>query len=542
MLRSSSIRARSLIVASACLLLILGACGGSSDDNTNESGKTFTFAAVDAPSTLDVWTHYEGETSRVNAFEWGSNLVEYAPAKNACETMQKSSDLTGNLAESWKYNDDKSQLLVTLRDGVKSAAGNVLTAEDVVWSFDRARKQSTIVTFLLTSVAQFNKDKPVEAVDDKTVAFNVETPTALDVAILTWPQFAVLDSTEVKKHVTSSDEIAAEWLKTNSPNFGPWQIDSFKPGSEIVYTENPNFWNAKERGNVDKLIVRAVPDAATRLQLLESGSVDYAEKLAFDQYTKVEKSSAVELLNCASPNRDTLQLNEKFGAFANPDVRKAISMAIDRDALVEGVYDGLAKPAKTGVSDVYWKPGADAKKFTYDPDAAKQLLADAGVSDLKFGIMASPSRPGAHAESLAIQIQSMLKKVGVTASIRMVPGGTEFSDDFFASKFDAVIYTEPPAVADPFYSLNLYNSSESFQNTFSYHNDEYDALTKKVQVTDVGADRDALIAQVSDLMVETMPQVYLTDNRYLYAFGKSVKDFNPNPAGSLLIYHLNKGD
>lgn len=527
-------------VLATSVVLALSACVSDNSEPRSESDHTFTYTAVGAPGSLDIWTTYEGETSRVNAFEWGSTLVEYDDTADGCDQLAPSDTLRGNLAESWEYSEDGKQLLITLRDGVESAAGNTLSAEDVVWTLNRSAKQSTIVDFLLHSVAQF-EDKPFRAEDEHTVAVDLVRPTAMDMAIFTWPQLAILDTTEVRKHADADDPLANEWLATHVANFGPWQLESFDPGNEVVYTPNPNFWNTEDRGNIDELVYRSVPDAATRLQLLESGAVDYAEKLDFDQYQQVDSSDTTTLENCASPNRDTLQLNQAFEPFADVRVRQAISEAIDREALVEGVYNGLADPAQTGISSVYWQPGGDAERFTFDPDHAKQLLAEAGYSDLSFELMASPSRPGAHAQSLAVQIQSMLKKIGVTVTIRMVPGATEFSDDFFASKFDAVIYTEPPAVGDPFYSANLYNTSESFQNTFGYHNAEYDDLAKQIQVTEPGAERDALIGEISDLMVETMPQVYLTNSRYLHAFSDQINGFENNPGGSLLIYRMDKG-
>lgn len=538
-----TLRTRVTVTLVAGLVLGLTACGGSNYGGDSGSGdSTFVYAAAAAPGQLDIWTTYEGESSRINGFEWGSTLVEYDGSDadtDPCDVLVPSSSLRGNLAESWEYSADKSQLLITLREGVKSADGNVLTSEDVVWSFTRAMKQSTIVEFLAVSVAQFDPKQPFEVVDERTVAANVVTPTALDMAVFTWPQFNVLDSTEVKKHATDSDPWANEWLQSNIATFGPWQLDSFTPSQEVVYTRNPNFWN-DDIGNIERLIVKAVPDASTRLQLLESGSVDYAEKLAFDQYAQVSDSDTAKLIDCASPNRDTLMLNQQVEAFADPNVRQAISFAMDREALTSGVYKGFARPATTGVSDVYWEPGDDVPTFGYDTAEAERLLSEAGVDDLSFAIMASPTRPGGYAQSLAIQIQSMLEEVGVETEIDMVPGATEFSDKFFASEYDAIIYTEPPAVGDPFYSLNLYNSTESFQNTFGYDDPEYDTLTEQIQVTEPGPDRDQLLAEVSTVVAETTPQVYLTDTRWLHALNQSVEGYENSPNGSLLVYHLSK--
>jgi len=545
MRRLNSVKRSAFVVPIAALSLVLAACtggGGSSSDDGDSS--TFVYAAAGVPAGLDEWTNYEGDASRNIAYEWAGTLVQYDASdvsEKGCGVLGTSDDVRSNLAESWEYSDDKTQLIFKLRSGVKSPDGNVMTADDVVWSFDRALKQSTVFEFLVTGVVDFDTDKPFEAVDDQTFAVNLNKPTALDVAVFTYHMFTVQDSKRIQQEAGADDPLGGEWLKTHSANFGPWQLEKFTPSSEVIYTSNPNFFDKKSRQGIDRLIIRGVPDASTRLQLLESGQADYAERLSFDQYKRLETSDNGKLVNCASPNRDTLLLNESFEPFSDPDVRKAISSAIDRESLVEGVYKGLASPSTTGISDVYWEPGEDAKKIEFDESKAVSLLADAGVEDLSFAIIASPTRPGAYAQSLAIQMQGMLEKVGVKAEIDIIPGSTEFSDAFFEGKYQAMIYLEPPALGDPFYSANLYNTTKSFQNSFGYNNKEYDEAAEELLITPAGEARDAVIRKVSDIIVDTTPQVYLVDSRFLHAFGPTVSGYENTPHGQLLTYRLKKG-
>lgn len=521
----------------------ISACG--SDSNTSDPAQpaTFVHAAAGVPAGLDVWSHYEGDSSRTVMYEWASTLVAYDGSKvanNGCDALASSADLKPRLATEWKYSDDKKKLLFTMRSGVKSAPGNTMTAQDAVWTLDRANKLSSVARFLMFNVAKFNKDKPFEAQGDNTLVINLDQATALDVAVFTYPMLGVMDSTEAKKNA-NGEEWAVTWLKTNAPNFGPWKIDTFAPSSQIDFTPNPNYWDKGNVGNINKFVIRGVPDSSTRLQLVETGQADYAERLSFDQYTQVAGSAQAQLVNCVSPNRDTLMLSQKFAPFANPVVRQAVSLAIDRDALVKGVYKDLFKAATTGLSEVYWKPGPSAKKFTFNPDQAKALFQQAGVSNLSFEILASPTRPGAYAQSLAVQIQNMLKNVGVTASVKVIPGATEFSDTYFKGNYQAVIYLEPPALGDAFYSLNLYNTSVSFQNSFAYKNPAYDALALRVLETAAGPERDALLAQASDLIVDDVPQAYLVEQRYLHALGKSISGYQNTPNGQLYVYQLKKG-
>ena len=528
-------------VAALVLTSSLVACGGSSDPD-DDSGATFVLAAAGVPGTLDPWAHYEGDSHRLLMFEWASTLVAYDATKapnNGCDRLVTSADLMPRLATSWEYNEDRTQLRFTLRQGVKSPLGNTLTAEDVVWSLNRAKALSPVARFLMANVGHFQEENTFEALDEYTFAVNLAEATSLDVALFTYPLFGVVDSTAAKANA-NGEEWAESWLAENFVNFGPWQLESFEPSSQVVYTANPNYWDDDRRGNVDRLVIRSVPEASTRLQLLETGEVDYAERLSFDQYVRVAQTANTQLVQCVSPNRDTLMLNNAFEPFADPKVRQAISLAIDREALVRAVYQDLFQPSTTGLSAVYWQPGPQAKEFTYDPERARQLLEEAGATGLSFTITASPTRPGAWAQPLAVQIQQMLRDVGLDVDINMVPGATEFSDAFFEGNYEAIVYLEPPALGDAFYSLNLYNTTVSFQNTFKYKNDRYDELTFQVLRTDPGPQRDALLAEVSDLIVDDVPQVYLAEQNYLHAFSDKISGYGNTPVGQLFVYQLTK--
>lgn len=530
--------------AAAAVAVALAGCGDDPPSGSGDQSATFIHAAAAVPGGLDVWSTYEGDSSRTVMYEWASTLVAYDASQapgNGCDRLVTSADLTPRLATSWDYNEDRTQLVFTLRDGVQSPAGNTMTAEDVVWSLNRSKELSNIARFVMFNVANFQEEGDTfEAVDDQTFAVNLANPTSLDAAVFTYPLLGVVDATEAQANA-GGEELAETWMASNFVNFGPWQMDNFEPSSQLDMSPNPNYWDRDNAGNITSFVIRGVPDSSTRLQLLETGQADYAERLSFDQYLQVESSEVAQLVKCVSPNRDTLMLSNQFEPFADPDVRRAISLAIDRDALVEGVYKGLFAPSTTGLSAVYWEPGPDAESFSYDPAQAQTLLQQAGVTDLSFEIMASPSRPGAYAESLAVQIQNMLNEVGVSASVNVVAGATEFSDAFFEGEYQAVIYLEPPALGDAFYSLNLYNTTVSFQNTFKYSNQRYDDLTAQILQTEAGPDRDALLAEVSDLIVTDVPQVYLAEQSYLHAFNGSVSGYGNTPNGQLFVYQLTKG-
>ena len=513
------------------------------DDATTDDdgeGATFVYAAAGVPETLDVWATYQGDPSRLQMYEWGSKLVYYDAADladNGCSQLATTGNIRPGLAESWEVADDGT-ITFTLRQGVMSPAGNELTADDVVRSWNRAAEQSGVVRFLITNVSHFPETDPFEVVDDRTVQVNVDRPTALDVSLFTYPMFMVHDWTAID--AAAGADVDA-WLIESTANYGPWVLESFTPGEEAVYTANPNYWDADRRGNIERLVVRNVTESSIRLQLVSTGEADYAERLSFQEYSELEGTSGVDVLNCISPNRDNLIMNTQVEQFADPQVRQAVSLAIDRDALVQGVYRGFATASTTGMSQVYLDDPSGLATFEYDPERARQLLADAGVSDLSFTITASPTRPGAHAESLAVQIQAFLSDVGVNASVDVVPGSTEFSDQFFAGEYEAMTYLEPPALADPYYSANLYNTTVSFQNTHQYDSPQYDDLTVQIEATPPGPDRQQLIRELSDLIIADTPMAYLVERSYSHAFASGASGYLNTPHGALLTFQMTKG-
>src|SRR5581483_9409475 len=118
----------------------------------------------------------------------------------------------------------------------------------------------------------------VTVVNPHTVQIHVKDPTSYDLASLTNSLLIIWDSTEAKKHATADDPWAKAWLTNNLADFGPWKQESYTPGSQLTLVPNP-FYKATKRGNITRVVLKAVPDSAVRAQLLQSGDVDWAYRL-----------------------------------------------------------------------------------------------------------------------------------------------------------------------------------------------------------------------------------------------------------------------
>lgn len=535
----------SLAVASS---LAIGVSHGAVAQNLRPTPIIKAVPAI--PQQIDSQAKYEGEASAFIAAEQASTLVQFDAqniAGGGCgATPHVQNDIRGNLAVSWEYNADRTELLFKIREGVKSATGNELSAQDVKWSLDRATELAGIVRFLMNKVSAIQEKDAVEVVDSHTVKIKLQSPRIFDFVIFTWSQMQIHDSKTVKDHATADDPLAKAWMANNNADFGPWQItdENFEPGNRVTMIPNPNYWNKKARGNANRLVVLGVADPSTRSQLLRSGEIDFAGALPLQEYANLQNEPNIDVVNCVGGVRDTLLLNYQDERFANPKVRQAISYAIDRDAIVKGVFQGFGKPAVTGIHTDYGIDGL-VRYITHDVARAKQLMAEAGYADgFSAKFVVSQSRPGAHAEQEAIFIKDMLKQIGVDLTIEVAASGTAFSEQFFKGNYEAMLYSESPAFGDPFYSLNLMNHGNSFQNSFKYANGRYDELVSEGLTLpgDALDRRKAILVELAEIMSTNPPQVYLVDRGNPVARNKAITNWENQGglAGNITAYLLRK--
>lgn len=540
--------AQSMVVA-ASMAVGLGATGMGLV-SVAAAQETIVKAVPAIPQGLDLQLRYEGESSAYVAAERASTLVQFASDQlegGGCQqTPNIQTDIRPNLAESWTIDRDGGFVEFTLREGVMSAAGNEMTAEDVKWSLDRALELGSIPRFLLHQAAGYRTEDPVEIIDDRTVRVHFDRPSIFQLVVFTWSQMQILDQAAVEPHITEDDPWGTEWVSSNAVDFGPWTIpeENFTPGSRVVFEPNPNFWNAEARGNAEGLISLGIGESATRTQLLSAGEIDFAASLSLQDIQALQDDPALRMETCVGAVRDTLLLNFEDEHFGNPLVREAVSLAIDRQAIVDAVFSGFGRPALTGIHQDYGIEGMQ-QYFRYDPDRARELMAEAGYPDgftARFTV--SQSRPGARAIDEAIFVADQLGEIGISLDIEIIASGTAFSERFFDGDYEIMLYSESPAFADPFYSLNLMNHGSSFQNSFGYADERYDALvTEGLELApDQQERRREILVELADVMAAGMPQVYLVDTVIPQAWNVAVTGFENQGAiaGAISAYRLTK--
>jgi peptide/nickel transport system substrate-binding protein len=495
--------------------------------------QTFTYVVAAVPETLDVNPY--ADPGRFGLSPIQSILMDWDTSglpESGCAKMPAITDLKPALAESYTVSEDGLTVTFKLRPNVKSAAGNVLSADDVVWSLKRMMAEdSRTIKFSLNGKAFVNLENPATAIDPLTVAIHFDRPASLGVAIWTHFLAVIWDSKEALTHATAEDPLAGEWLAKNIPNFGPWQLESFDPGTQIVYTPNPNFYG--DRGNISRLVIKAVPDPSTRALLLQTGEADWAARLDFSSFGSFQAASGVTVQECQSPNRDTLTLQQADARFKDPLVRQAISMAIDRAALVASAYAGHGLPAKYGLSQGYPIPQPSVE-YKYDTAAAKDLLAQAGYPDgMSFTIKYSETRPGPWAAESAIQIKDMLADIGIDVELQTVASSSDFTTMFNEGNYEGILYSEAPLFADPYYSASTYSYSKSTAVHHNWFNAQYDEAVELAGTLSAGAELDRVLKLIAEIPVTDPPHIYLVDSTYLVAHRSNISNYQARPDGDL---------
>ena len=479
----------------------------------------------------------QGRPSLVTAQGVVSTLVRYTHEPSPGLSLHSPQDVMGELAESFVVNEDGS-VTFTLREAM-SPYGNTVTSADVAWSFDRMIALDGIARFLMF-LSSIDQEGPITVIDDRTFTLNVTGRSILTVPMLTYYALGILDSVEAQANATEDDPWAAEWLASNSSTFGPYQVESLAPGEEVRLVKNPNYWNA-DAVDIDRIIMRSIPDAGNRLLLIGSGDADFVADLTFDLFASVAGTGefALSFEDARDTNLDELSLNNRFPPFDDPRVRAAVSLAIDREALIAGAYGGFGVPGRYPLSTAIPQPDPPADAAAgYDPDRARELLATAGHADgFSFTLTINPTRPGPHAEAAAVLIASQLSEVGLDATIRTIASPADFNAAVSSGEMEAWLYSVRPILSEPAYTIPLLFTSNGFAadglGYDGYTNDRVDELSSRILAELPGAERDVLIAEVQEIIATEFPFVPLVETVIPWVFREDLQGARPNPTGFL---------
>lgn len=329
------------------------------------------------------------------------------------------------LAKRWEQIDENT-LRFTLRDDVEFHSGNKMTADDVIFSFER----------ILTSgdfKGLFTAYDRMEKVDDYTVDVITKQPYPLVLANMTY--LFVMD----KDFYTGTDDNGNDKSKiekstgtfasTNVSGTGRFRLLSRQQGVESVYDKYRNHWDKMTFGNIRKLTLVPIKENATRVSALLSGGVDWIYPVPPTDLDRVRKADGYELYSIPSDRIIFLELNQEVvEQFKDVRVRQAVVHAINNEGIVEKIMRGFATPAGQFSPEGY--SGHDSELVPrYDLEKAKALMAEAGYADGFTVTMISPNNRYVNDEKIAQAVAAMLAKINIKVNLTTMPKA-QYWDEF----------------------------------------------------------------------------------------------------------------
>lgn len=508
-------RSRLMAVAGAVVATIGAIAALGTGSAVAGGGHTFVAAVPAIPSSLDA-ADFNGGT---RPFFTLLNSSLFAYNDPSCNVSANANNLVGVLAKSWKLNKGGKSYTITL-NSYKSAYGNPLTSEDIKWSLDRGLALSPIVKFLSSGNAHYNIKNPITIINAHTFKLNLVSTTPVDLANLAIPTYTIYDAVQAKKHATKKDPWATKWLTSHSDGFGPWQVTSYSANNEVVMTPNPGYTG--HRGNITKLILKQIPNPADQAELLHSGQINYAGSLTWSEYASLAKSKNVTVYPCAGFSTDELLLQEKYAPLANVKVRQAISMAINRSALVKGAYAGYGTPALTpfypGLA-----PGIKQPKLSENLSEAKTLMSQAGYgSGFTLQVDYNTVQPGSEVIQDAILLQSQLAQIGITVQLNQLASGNDETTDWETGNYQALIYSTSPALPALYFSASLQEPGAP-ADSFGYKDPLYVTDMNKLGAAIPGTKGyNAAVAALAKVFVTDMPAINLVNTPNIFAMTSNV--------------------
>ncbi len=453
---------------------------------------------------------------------------------NGLTKYDKNINITGDLAESWEVSRDGLRIIFHLRKGVRWHDGTEFTSDDVLFTYNTVTNPKIPTPY----GSNYGPVKNVEKVDKYTVRVTYKEPYAP--ALESWGMGII------PKHILEGNDIADERFSRNPVGTGPYKLKEWVTGQKIVLEAFDGYFEGRPR--INKYLARVIPDTATMFLELKFGGIDFmgltppqyklqSNKKLFNKYFQRFRYPAF--------GYTYIGYNLLDPRFADKRVRKALTHAINKKDIIDGVLLGYGTPCTGPFPPESWAYNPDVRDIEYNPEKAKMLLKEAGWLMKEDGILYKDNKPFRftilinQANDVRIKtaqiIKENLKKVGIEMDIKVLEWQAMLHEFIDKKRFEAIIMgwalSRDPDIYDIWHSSK---TKEGEFNFISFRNEEVDGLLLEGRRTFDIKKRKRIYNRIHGILSEEQPVTFLFVPDALPVLHKRFKGVEKAPLG---IWH-----
>jgi dipeptide transport system substrate-binding protein len=503
--------------------------------STAVSAKTLVYCSEGSP---------ENFTPAINTT--GTSFDAARPIYNRLTEFKRGTTIVGpGLAESWDISDGGKTIVFHLRKGVKFHSvkdfkpTRDFNADDVLFSFNRQWKADS--PYAKVSGGKYDyfsdMDMPslldtIEKKDDYTIVMKLKTPNVAILANLAM-DFASIASAEYADFLLKKG--TPEQFDQVPVGTGPFSFVAYQKDAVIRFKANKDYWG--EKPLVDDLVYAITPDATARYAKLKAGECHINAYPRPADLPEMEKDSSLKVIDLSGLNIAFWAFNTTKPPFDKKEVRQALTMAIDKDAIIKDVYLGAGTPAKTLIPATMWSYNDKIVDYPHDPEKAKAMLKAAGVAtpldiDLWYMPVQRPYNP--NGKRIGEMMQADLAKIGVNAKLVTYEWGEYRKRAQNAEDITAQLgWTGDNGDPDNFFFLDGCTDNKPAANNIpKWCNPEFNDLLVKARVIPDQAGRAKLYERMQEIEHEEAPEFLIAHSTVFEVMRANVTGYKQSPLGT----------
>lgn len=517
-----------VLVIITTLMLVLAGCA---DDGTKESDKDTEEKKQGGDLVI------AESADAVSLDPAGSNDVPSSKVQeNIYERLliqDESLELKPGLATEWEAVEDNVWEF-KLREGVKFHDGEDFNAEVVKANIDRVidEKVASPRAFLYAMI------KEIRVVDDYTVQFETEFPFAPLPSHLAHSGGGMVSPAVIEEDYAQIEkgEEPGSYINENPVGTGFFKFEEWIPGESITLVRNDDYWG--ENALLDSVTFKVVEEDLTRVAELKTEDTHIADPLSPSDISEVESVDGLSVIKTPSVRLNYIGFNEEKEPFNDPKVRQALNMAIDKNQIIDGIYEGIGIPATGPLAPDVFGYDESIKGLEYEPEKAKELLKEAGLEDgFEAKLWTDDKRTSI---DTATNIQAQLKDYNIDVQIEQFEWGA-YLDKTGNGEHEMFVLGWSVVTGDADYGLHPLFHSENLgvpgNRTFT-QDEELDKLLDAAREESDEKERLALYSEIQEKLNELAPMLYLQHPESVLAVSDKVKGLKVLPTDMFSLHEV----